>query len=74
MPSLVSLIRNNKINVKYDTEFNKNWNDNELYSHIIELYCFNNQLQKLPDNLHNCQTLYCYNNQLQQLPDNLHNC
>ena len=46
----------------------------KLYSHIIELYCYNNQLQKLPDNLHNCQILNCSNNRLHKLPNNLHNC
>ena len=35
------------------------------------LYCSNNQLTKLPDNLNVNGSLYCNNNQLAKLPDNL---
>ena len=35
------------------------------------LYCSNNQLKSLPDNLKVGGNLYCSNNQLTSLPDNL---
>lgn len=38
---------------------------------IGDLWCSNNQLTSLPDNLKVRGNLYCYNNQLTSLPDNL---
>src|SRR3984885_8986241 len=70
--NLITLIRNNNCEIKYDVEYQKEWSDDELLSHIIFLDCFCNQLTTLPD-LINCQTLYCDNNQLTILPD-LINC
>jgi Leucine-rich repeat (LRR) protein len=69
---LITLLRENKCKVEYDEEFNPNWSDEELLSHVIKLDCSENQLTTLPD-LPNCQILTCHNNQLTILPD-LPNC
>src|ERR1700733_1412810 len=69
---LITLIRNNNCEIKYDVEYHKEWSDDELLSHIIFLDCHNKQLTTLP-NLINCQELYCFDNQLTTLPD-LINC
>src|SRR3984885_10466973 len=69
---LITLIRNNNCEIKYNVEYQKEWSDDELLSHIIFLNCHRKQLTTLPD-LINCQELYCYNNQLTTLPD-LINC
>src|SRR3984885_7074699 len=69
---LITLIRNNNCEIKYDVEYHKEWSDDELLSHIIFLDCHSKQLTTLPD-LINCRTLYCYYNQLTTLPD-LINC
>src|SRR3984885_3475343 len=70
--NLITLIRNNDCEIKYDVEYHKEWSDDELLSHIIFLDCHNNQLTTLPD-LINCQELDCGLNQLTTLPD-LINC
>src|ERR1700733_9528220 len=69
---LITLIRNNNCEIKYDVEYQKEWSDDELLSHIIFLNCYNNQLTTLPD-LINCKKLQCGSNQLTILPD-LINC
>src|SRR3984885_15195931 len=70
--NLITLIRNNDCEIKYDVEYHKEWSYDELLSHIIFLDCHNKQLTTLPD-LINCQKLNCYHNQLTTLPD-LINC
>src|SRR3984885_9772651 len=70
--NLITLIRNNDCEIKYDVEYQKEWSDDELLSHIIFLDCHSKQLTTLSD-LINCQILYCSNNQLTTLPD-LINC
>src|ERR1700733_1027715 len=69
---LITLIRNNNCEIKYNVEYQKEWSDDELLSHIIFLDCHCKQLTTLPD-LINCQILWCNNNQLITLPD-LINC
>src|SRR3984885_2761869 len=69
---LITLIRNHNCEIKYNVEYQKEWSDDELLSHIIFLNCPSKQLTTLPD-LINCQILWCNNNQLITLPD-LINC
>src|ERR1700733_6346809 len=69
---LITLIRNNNCEIKYDVEYHKEWSDDELLSHIIFLDCHRKQLTTLPD-LINCQELNCGLNHLTTLPD-LINC
>jgi len=37
--NLITLIRNNNCEIKYDVEYHKEWSDDELLSHIIFLDC-----------------------------------
>src|ERR1700733_1822473 len=69
---LITLIRNNNCEIKYNVEYQKEWSDDELLSHIIFLNCPSKQLTTLPD-LINCQQLSCRYNQLTTLSD-LINC
>jgi hypothetical protein len=70
--SLIALLRKEEWRATYDEEFNPNWSDEELLSHIIKLRCNHCQLTSLPD-LPNCQILHCHSNLLTTLP-NLPNC
>ena len=46
--------------------------DIHLYKNLKKLYCYNNQLTTLPENLPvSIEYLYCSNNQLTTLPENL---
>lgn len=73
MANLIELIKtyhilNSWIDIEFNEPYDKNWTDEELLSHIIELYCCYQDLITLP-NLPNCKKLSCYNNKLKSLPE-----
>ena len=68
----LSLLKNDKFYVEYDEEYNKDWSNEILLSHIMILRCEHIFLADLP-NLINCQILDCSFNLLIKLP-NLPNC
>lgn len=64
---LITLIKENKIKVKYIQFFNPNWNSFQIVQNIREIDCNGNNLSFLPE-MPNVKILYCYNNDLISLP------
>jgi Leucine-rich repeat (LRR) protein len=67
MTTLIALIRNGDIIPTYDQPFDPSRTDEEVYNHITELNCSNNNLTVLPS-LPSCTELECSDNKLTTLP------
>ena len=59
-------LRIGKFNVKYDSDYNPEWSNEETLSHIIELNCSFSSITIIPE-LPNIQILYCNDNLLIEL-------
>ena len=68
MEEFFKLLRANKFSVIYDIEYNNEWSDIELCSHITFLNCIGYELTEIP-NLPHVRILSCARNLLTVIPD-----